>query len=64
MTQNPPSNYDLWYGRFRIAAMQSLGMADLMWQMFFVHEAQPLLVTAGGVLLGIPVVRLMDKMLA
>lgn len=58
------SAYDLWYGRGRIAAMQLLGMGDLVWQFFFVHEAQPLLVTAGGVLLGIPVVKLLDKALA
>lgn len=64
MTHPPPTRYDLWYGRARIAAMQSLGMADLVWQFFFVPSAQPLLVTAGAVLLGIPVVRLLDKALA
>ena len=63
MKSVPPSQYDLWYGRARIAAMQSLGMADLVWQFFFVPSAQPILVAAGAVLLGIPVTRLIDKAL-
>lgn len=58
------SRYDLWYGRTRIAAMQCLGLADLIWQFFFVPSAQPLLVTAGGVLLGLPVARILDRFLA
>lgn len=60
----PLSRYDLWYGRARIAAMQSLGLVDLVWQFFFVPSAQPLLVTAGGVLLGLPVARIIDRVLA
>jgi len=58
------STYDLWYGRVRIFAMQSLGFSDLVWQFFFVPSAQPILVAAGGVLLGLPVARLLDKALA
>lgn len=60
----PTSKYDIWSGRIRLLVMQFLGVADLIYQFFVVPQAQPLLVSAGAVLLGIPVVRLLDRFLA
>lgn len=65
MTDSPPpeSHYDLWYGRLRLLVVQGLGAAGITYEFFLASEVQPLILASALVLAGIPVTRVLEKML-
>ena len=61
--QPPESGYDLWFGRIRLLVIQGLGAAGITYEFFLAEEVQPLLLASAMVLAGVPITRILEKML-
>lgn len=59
---DPDPTFNKWVSRSRSIASLTLGTIIVIEQTFFTDSAQPILIGLGALLLGLPLTRVLDKL--
>lgn len=62
MTDNSDPVFDRFMSRVRVIASLSLGTVIVLQQLFLARSAQPILIGLAALLLGLPLTRVLDRL--